>query len=258
MADAFPVFLLILIAALGLAMLRWLRSANGPFVTVFEWEHAIAYRDGRFDRILPPGRHFDWQPSRRSVHRLRRNDQLLTTPAIDVTSSDKLVYRVATTLTFRIADPREAFENSYLEKAHLAAAGALVKVASARTLEGFLTERTQLEPELLAAVGSPIAGCEILAATISTVVLPPEVRRLFSEVERARMEGAAALERARGEQASLRSLANSARMLKGNPELMNLRLLQSLSDKGARSTLVLGSNALLPVTGGADEEPVVS
>ena len=225
---------------------------------MFEWEHAIAYRDGRFDRILPPGRHFDWQPGRRSVHRLRRNDQLLTTAPIDVTSSDKLLYRVAATLTYRIAEPREAFENNHLEKAHLAAAAALVKVASVRTLEGFLTERPLLEAELLAAVGSPIAGCEILAATISTVVLPPEVRRLFSEVERARMEGAAALERARGEQASLRSLANSARMLKGNPELMNLRLLQSLSDKGGRSTLVLGSNALLPVTGGADEEPVVS
>jgi len=258
MSDAFPVFLAILIAVIGLAIWRWMRSANGPFVTIFEWEHAIAYRDGRFDRILPPGRHFDWQPARRNVYRLRRNEQLLTTPPIDVTSSDKLVYRAATTLTYRIAHPREAFESSYLEKVHLAAATALVKVTSTRTLEGFLTERTQLEAELLAAIGSPIAGCEILAVAISSVVLPPEVRRLFSEVERARMEGAAALERARGEQASLRSLANSARMLKGNPELMNLRLLQSLSDKGARSTLVLGSNALLPVTGGADEEPVVS
>ena len=258
MDGPLSIVLLLLIAAVALATFRWLRSANGPFVTVFEWEHAIAYRDGRFDRLLPPGRHFDWQPRRRTVQRLRRNDQLLTTAPIDVTSSDKLVYRIATTLTYRIADPREAFENSYLEKAHLAAATALVKVASTRTLEGFLTERTQLDAELLAAIGSPIAGCEILAATISTVVLPPEVRRLFSEVERARMEGAAALERARGEQASLRSLANSARMLKGNPELMNLRLLQALSDKGGRSTLVLGSNALLPVTDGTGEEPVVS
>jgi hypothetical protein len=39
---------------------------------------------------------------------------------------------------------------------------------------------------------------------------------------------------------------------------MNLRLLQSLSDKRARSTLVLGSNALLPVTGEKNEEPAVS
>ena len=258
MSDAFPVLLLLIVVGVGLAFVRWLRSANGPFVTVFEWEHAIAYRDGRFDRILPAGRHFDWQPRRRSVHRLRRGDQLLTTVPIDVTSSDKLVYRIAATLTYRIADPREAFENTYVEKAHLAAAAALVKVAAARTLEAFLTERTQLDAELLAAIGSPIAGCEILAATISTVVLPPEVRRLFSEVERARMEGAAALERARGEQASLRSLANSARMLKGNPELMNLRMLQALSEKGGRSTLVLGSNALLPVTDGNATEPVIS
>ena len=258
MDGPISIVLLLLIAAVALATFRWLRSANGPFVTVFEWEHAIAYRDGRFDRLLPPGRHFDWQPHRRTVQRLRRTDQLLTTAPIDVTSSDKLVYRIATTLTYRITDPRDAFENSYPEKLHHTAATALVKVASTRTLEGFLTERAQLEAELLAAITSPIAGCEILAATISTVVLPPEVRRLFSEVERARMEGAAALERARGEQASLRSLANSARMLKGNPELMNLRLLQALSEKGGRSTLVLGSNALLPVSGNSEEPTVVS
>ena len=258
MDGPLSIVLLLLIAAVALAAFRWLRSANGPFVTIFEWEHAIAYRDGRFDRLLPSGRHFDWQPRRRTVQRLRRTEQLLTTAPIDVTSSDKLVYRVAATLNYRITAPREAFENSYLEKAHLAAATALVKVASARTLEGFLTERTQLEAELLAAIGSPITGCEILAGTISAVVLPPEVRRLFSEVERARMEGTAALERARGEQASLRSLANAARMLKGNPELMNLRVLQALSGKGGPSTLVLGANAILPVSSDAGEPPIVS
>ena len=51
----------------------------------------------------------------------------------------------------------------------------------------------------------------------------------------------AALERARGESAALRNLANAARVLEGNPALMNLRLLQSLSAaQSAGNTLVLG------------------
>ena len=82
------------------------------------------------------------------------------------------------------------------------------------------------------------------------VVLPPEVRRLLTEVERAKLEGQASLERARGEQAALRSLANAARMLKGNPELMNLRVLQAMSGTTGRTqpTLVLGQGALLPIS----------
>jgi hypothetical protein len=60
---------------------------------------------------------------------------------------------------------------------------------------------------------------------------------------RARQEGLAALERARGEQAALRSLANAAKMLDGNPALMNLRILQTLSASQGTTpppTVVLG------------------
>lgn len=75
---------------------------------------------------------------------------------------------------------------------------------------------------------------------------------MVTEVERARREGEAALECARGEQAALRSLANAARLLKGNPELHALRVLQALAASPGKvpPTLVLGAGALLP-TGSA-------
>jgi hypothetical protein len=60
-------------------------------------------------------------------------------------------------------------------------------------------------------------------------------------VLKVKQEGQAALERARGESAALRNLANAARLLDGNPALQNLRLLQSLTAaQNAGSTLVLG------------------
>jgi hypothetical protein len=60
--------------------------------------------------------------------------------------------------------------------------------------------------------------------------------------------------RARGEQAALRSLANSARLLKGNPELMNLRLLHALAGQPGKEapTVVLGgASGIVPVSKGA-------
>ncbi len=79
-----------------------------------------------------------------------------------------------------------------------------------------------------------------------------------------KQEGQAALERARGESAALRNLANASRLLEGNPALMNLRLLQSLSAaQGAGNTLVLGMpGGFVPLKNGnghaAPERPTES
>ncbi len=89
-------------------------------------------------------------------------------------------------------------------------------------------------------VGTLSAGRHIRWARHYT--LPAQdLRRAFAEVLKSKQEGQAALERARGESAALRNLANAARLLEGNPALMNLRLMQSLSAaQTAGNTLVLG------------------
>lgn len=229
---------------------------RGILVTVYEWEHALLYINGQFARLLSPGRYFNLGWQRRDIYTLRRHAQFLTTSPLDVTSADKLVFRLAATVTYEITDPRQAFELNDLD-AHLrlAVTTAMTRLAADHTLESFLTERGVLDERLLAMLSAPIAGCTIKAVAIMSVILPPEIRRLFTEVERAKLEGQATLERARGEHAALRSLANAARMLKGNPELMNLRVLQALSvSNGKRPpTLVLGQGALLPISD--DSEP---
>lgn len=230
------------------------KSQSSIFATVHEWEHGLLYINGRFAHLLPPGRHFNLSfGKRRDIYTLRRHAQFLTTTLLDVTSADKLPFRLSTTVTYEITDPRLAFEVNDLD-AHirLAVTTAMTKLAADHTLEVFLTERASLDERLLAMLSASITGCVIRTATIVSVILPPEIRRLFTEVERAKLEGQASLERARGEHAALRSLANAARMLKGNPELMNLRMLQALSaPNGKRSpTLVLGQGALLPIGDG--------
>jgi regulator of protease activity HflC (stomatin/prohibitin superfamily) len=70
-----------------------------------------------------------------------------------------------------------------------------------------------------------------------------------AEVERSKMEAEASLERARGEQASLRALANAARLIKDNPALANLRFLQTLEQIQGAKTIVLGSDAVVPLMG---------
>ena len=60
-----------------------------------------------------------------------------------------------------------------------------------------------------------------------------------AEAATARAHGLAALERARGEVAATRALANAARMLTDNPGLLQLRTLQAVETGGA--TVVLSN-----------------
>jgi hypothetical protein len=59
----------------------------------------------------------------------------------------------------------------------------------------------------------------------------------------AKADGATALERARSETASLRSLANAARQLADNPALFQLRLLQQL-EGSTGNTIVVGADSI--------------
>jgi len=228
------------------------------FVTVYEWEHALLYVNGRFSRLLSPGRHLNLGLSARlDIYTLRRHDQLLATSSLDVTSLDRLAFRVSAVVVYEVTDPQQAFVVEDRD-AHLGLAitTALTALAAEHTVEAFLSERTSLDEKLLARLPSSLVGCTIKAATLTAVILPPELRRTFTEVERAKLEGLAALERARGEHAALRSLSNAARMLKGNPELMNLRMLQALSASSGKRppTLVLAQNALLAVDSNAPSD----
>ena len=110
-------------------------------------------------------------------------------------------------------------------------------------VETLLTQRLDISAQLLARVQPEAAkiGVSVLALEVKNAMLPNELKRAFADVLKAKQEGQAALERARGESASLRNLANAARVLEGNPALMNLRLMQSLSAaQSAGNTLVLG------------------
>ena len=234
----------VLIVAAALLALRY-RAA----ITIQAWQFGLYYRDGVFVRTLEPGRHVIWGlANRRQIVPIAKNTQFQATGAIDVLSADRFSFRLSATMIFTIADPRKAYEGLYAQRLTLALSEALGALASERSLEAMLTDRSGMPQCLLDRVAGAVPELSLTEAVFGPVLLPPETRRLFTEIERAKLEALATLEKARGEQASLRSLANAARMLKGKPELMNLRLLQSLGGRG--TTVVLGQGALAPIAGG--------
>jgi regulator of protease activity HflC (stomatin/prohibitin superfamily) len=119
------------------------------------------------------------------------------------------------------------------------------------TLDDVIAKRNEIGPEVVRRSHDAIRklGVELETVDVKDLMLPAATKRLLSQVIDARQKGLAALEKARGETAALRSLANAARMVEANPSLLQLRLLQQLESTSG-NTVLLGmpaSAAPIPV-----------
>jgi len=212
-------------------------------IVVQEWERVLAYRDGRFEEILGPGRHRRWRRRRRFV-RVPIRPRLLVVPGQEVLTADGLAVKVSLTVAVSTADPRrwhEAVEDADGFVYSALQIGLREAVAS-RTLEELLAARESLSDGLRERVlaGAAAVGVVIDSLALRDVMVPAELRRAAADVATARAQGQAVLERARSEVAATRALANAARMIADQPALLQLRTLQAIEAGGATVVLTQG------------------
>src|SRR5687768_12356232 len=195
--------------------------------TIHETEVGLLYRRGRFERLLAAGRHWLFGSHVR-VNRVDTRRRLLTVGSQEVLTSDSVQLRVSVIVAFRVGDPARALHEfeSYEHELHLVAQLALRAAVGQHTVDDLLERRLDLGAQLseLVATMAPDLGLAIESVQLRDLMLPGNLKSAYAEVLQARAEGRAALERARGESAALRSLANAARVMDSTPGLMNLRL----------------------------------
>lgn len=228
---------------LGVAITGAVRTRRHTFL-VEEGHVMLLYRQGRVVEVLKAGRHIRWGRFHSSCLFDLRKASLLV-PGQDVLTADSVGLKLSLLVTHQVIDPVKAAHETQNWHADLygIAQLALRSTVNGLSIESLLSQRLDITAQLLARV-QPEAGkigVHVLAVEVKDVMLPADLKRAFADVLKAKQEGQAALERARGESAALRNLANAARVLEGNPALMNLRLMQSLtSAQQAGNTLVVG------------------
>ena len=204
----------------------------------------LLYQRGKFVEVLTAGEHVRWgRKFTLGVADLRKTSLLVA--GQDVLTSDNVGIKTSLLVTYQVTNPVKAAHETQNWQGDLynAAQIALRAVAGGVTIEALLGQRLDIGGQLLARVQPDAAkvGINVTTIEVKDVTLPNDLKHAFADVLKAKQEGQAALERARGESASLRSLANAARVLEGNPALQNLRLMQSLTTgQNAGNTLVLG------------------
>lgn len=246
------VLLLIAVAILSSLFERWF-----PRVTVLEYERGLRYVRGRFTGVLGPGQYRGWSATT-VVRTIDIRPKVASVAGQEVLAADGVALKVSVVARYRVADPSLAVNGveNYELALHTVLQLALRSIVAASPVEALLQSRATLGKEITEQSTGPAGavGLELISADLKDLTLPGELKKIFTQVVHARQEGLAALEKARGETAALRNLANAAQLIERNPVLLQLRMLQTFGQQSG-NTLVLGvpGAGVVPIKGTAGE-----
>jgi regulator of protease activity HflC (stomatin/prohibitin superfamily) len=218
-------------------------AANFKRTTVFEYERGLRYTKGKFTGILMPNRYF--HTAKTIIRKLDIRLRNVTISGQEVLSADGVSIKISLVTQYEIADASIAMNKveNFQEALYMELQSALREFVSALPIDEVIAQRREIAEKLFELSEKRVAefGLKLVAVNIKDIMFPGEFKRIFSQVVQARQEGLAALEKARGETAAIRSLANAAKILESNPSLMQLKLLQAIGESSG-NTIVLDAS----------------
>lgn len=168
---------------------------------------------------------------------------ILTLAGQDIFTQDRAQVKISTLIVYQVTDAPLAIhqQENIQQIIYWQAQLVLREQVQQLSLDDCFSQTQSLQTALcekLQARALPM-GITIQQAYIKDLMLSGELKRAYHQLLLAQKESQAALERARGEQATLRSLANAARQCEKNPTLMQLRWLQAMEKSNTPHTLQL-------------------
>lgn len=239
----------------GLATLPHIPPKNevNMRVVVMECQKVLLFKDGKYEKTLEPGAYRFWGSKYHFEH-FDLRPVMTNVPGQEVLTKDLVSVRVSLSLRFQVVDPLKAYRASsyYAAEIYTFAHDAIRVLINNHTISETLERKETFGTLLLDSIKDRVAelGCELLEVGVRDFGLPGEFKKAFTQVLIAQEEGKAALERARGESAALRNLANAAQLLENRPELALLRSIQAVEKSGG--TIVIGEQS---ISGAAKPKP---
>ncbi len=246
MKDIINLIILLSLLIGAIVLIYKVISALFSKYIVSENYKGLLYKDGRFVKTLEPGLHWI-TPMWHTVTQVDMRPRVIHLPGQEVICLDNAGLKLSLTGRMQVTDAYKAThgEMDFYSSLYMVLQLALREISGSMNLDDLLSKRNTIGAALMEKCAPKVKemGLELLEIDIRDIMLPGELKQAYSQVLRARKEGEAALEKARGETAALRNLANAAKMMDDNPALMQLRALHAMSEsKGG--TVVLGLSDL--------------
>ena len=170
-------------------------------VTVFEYEMGLKYTKGKFKEIIAPGQYW-YTPIFSTIRKTDIRPRFVSITGQEVLSSDGVTLKVSLAARYQITDPNVAINkvHDYLEGLYLELQLALREIIGTATIDDLLENRDVFSKKLVALTEDKIQGLglKLMSVNVKDIMLPGQLKQIFSQVVKARKEGEAALARARG------------------------------------------------------------
>jgi regulator of protease activity HflC (stomatin/prohibitin superfamily) len=203
------------------------------FRVLREYERAVVFTLGRFWRVKGPGL-IIIIPIIQQMVRIQMRTVVMDVPSQDVISKDNVSVRVNAVVYFRVMDPERAViqvENYYDAVSQLAQT-TLRSVLGQHELDQMLTERETLNADVQAILDeqSDAWGIKVSNVEIKHIDLDESMIRAIAKQAEAERQRRAKIINAEGEMQASQKLLEAAKVISQQPEALQLRYLQTLSD----------------------------
>jgi regulator of protease activity HflC (stomatin/prohibitin superfamily) len=208
-----------------------------------EYERGVVFTLGRFWKVKGPGL-IIIIPVVQQMVRVDLRTVVMDVPSQDVISRDNVSVKVNAVLYFRVIDPERAIiqVEDYLTATSQLAQTTLRSVLGQHELDDMLAERDKLNADIQSlldqrtdAWGIKVANVEIKHVDIDETMVRAIARQAEAERERR-----AKIIHAEGEMQASEKLAEAARILNTQPQSLQLRYLQTLTEiAGDKSSTIV-------------------
>ena len=198
-----------------------------------EYQRGVIFQLGRFWMVKGPGL-IVVIPGIQQMVRVDLRTVVLDVPSQDVITRDNVSVKVNAVLYFRVVDPQKAIiqvENFLMATSQLAQT-TLRAVLGKHELDELLAEREKLNMDIQKTLDTQTDawGIKVSIVEIKHVDLNETMVRAIARQAEAERERRAKIIHAEGEQQAAEKLLEAARMLSQQPEAMQLRYLQTLTN----------------------------
>lgn len=214
------------------------------FKVVKEYERLVVFFLGRFQTVKGPGLRIIL-PGIQQANRVDLRVVTMDIPSQDVISRDNVTVRVNAVLYFRVVDPEKAIiqVEEYLLATSQLAQTTLRSVLGQRDLDEMLAEREKINNDVQEIIDqrSDAWGVKVSNVEIKHVDLDETMVRAMAKQAEAERERRSKVIHAEGELQASEKLRAAADVIAGNPQTLQLRYLQTLSDisTNQKSSMIL-------------------
>jgi len=198
-----------------------------------EYERGVVFQLGRYWAVKGPGL-FILIPVVQQMVKMDLRTVVLDVPPQDVITRDNVSVKVNAVVYFRVVDPQKAVIQvaDFLAATNLLAQTTLRAVLGKHELDALLAEREKLNLDIQKTLDAQTEswGIKVSTVEIKDVDLNETMVRAIARQAEAERERRAKVIHAEGELQASEKLLQAAQMLSKQPEAMQLRYLQTLTN----------------------------